>query len=202
MLDTAAQTQPSFLSFCLSLGCVRHPVLCVACRVCLGRRGRPLPPFPLCPPPPQQITYLQVGASSVAGAWSSSPLKSDAVRVGALFRSEVDRILQAAAAGQFTQRDLAAAPQLLADVAGQQAAGPLQVDRIPPAAALQEGCGGGGEGDGSQMMDESAGGGGEGDGNARVFMDWLLRQPLGEVLLSYAAVPNSSWAPGETEYGT
>lgn len=161
------------------------------------------PPAPFPPlPPPQQITYLQVGASSVAGAWSSSPLKSDAVRVGALFRSEVDRILQAAAAGQFTQRDLAAAPQLLADVAGQQAAGPLQVDRIPPAAALQEGCGGGGEGDGSQMMDESAGGGGEGDGNARVFMDWLLRQPLGEVLLSYAAVPNSSWAPGETEYGT
>lgn len=160
--------------------------MCRVPRVC--RRGRP--PFPA-----PQITYLQVGASSVAGAWSSSPLKSDAVRVGALFRSEVDRILQAAAAGQFTQRDLAAAPQLLADVAAQQAAGPLQ----PPPAAFQEGCGG--EGDG-QMMDVSTEGAGEGDGNARVLMDWLLRQPLGEVLLSYAAVPNSSWAPGETEYGT
>lgn len=104
--------------------------------------------------------------------------------------------MQAAAAGQFSQCDLAAAPQLLADVAGQQAAGPLQ----PPPAAFQEGCGGGQ--DGNQMMDASTGGAGEGDGNARVLMDWLLRQPLGEVLLSYAAVPNSSWAPGETEYGT
>ena len=33
-------------------------------------------------------------------------------------------------------------------------------------------------------------------------MDRLLRRPLGEVLLSYAAVTNSSWGPGETEYGT
>jgi hypothetical protein len=135
----------------------------------------------------------------VAGAWSSGPLKSDAIRVGALFRSEVSRILQAAAAGQFTQRDLAAAPQLLANVAGQQAgAGPLA-----PPAPFQDGYAG--EDGSSQMMTDAASAGGaadEGGGNARVLMDWLLRQPLGEVLLSYAAVPNSSWGPGEAEYGT
>lgn len=70
-----------------------------------------------------QITYLQVGASAVTGAWGSTPLKSDAIRVGALFRQEIQPLLQAAAAGQFTQQDIEVAPQLLADVTMQQGRG-------------------------------------------------------------------------------
>lgn len=142
-----------------------------------------------------QITYLQAGASSVKAAWGSSALKSDAIRVGAQFRAEVQPLLQSIAAGQFTQQDLAAASQLLADVAGQQT-GPLP----PPSLGEQ----GDGEDEGAEDggMEVEGSGGGRDEGAARVLMDWLLRRPLGEVLLSYAVVPNSSWSPGETEYGT
>jgi hypothetical protein len=133
-----------------------------------------------------QITYLQVGALAVTGAWSPSPLKSDAVRVGAQFRSEVHSLIQAVTTGQFTQQDLAAASQLLANVASQR----------DDAASLQFGD----EEDGG--MDAEGPSGSSSSGNARVLMDLLLRRPMGEVLLSYAAVPNSSWGPNETEYGT
>jgi hypothetical protein len=141
-----------------------------------------------------KITYLQAGASSVTAAWSSSSLKSDAIRVGAQFRAEVQPLLQSIAAGQFTQQDLAAASQLLADVAGQQT-GPLP----PPSPRQQRG----GEDEGTEDVGMEVEGSGScrDEGAARVLMDWLLRRPLGEVLLSYAAVPNSSWSPGETEYG-
>lgn len=138
-----------------------------------------------------QITYLQVGASSVTGAWSSNPLKSDSIRVGALFRAEVQRILQALSAGQFTQRDLAAVPQLLANVVGQQSG------LLPPPSINQTSH----DGQETGAMD-AEGGDDATDGKARILMDMLLRKPLGEVLLSYAAVPNSSWGPGPTEYGT
>jgi hypothetical protein len=135
-----------------------------------------------------QITYLQVGALAVTGAWSPSPLKSDAVRVGAQFRAEVQSLIQAVNTGQFTQQDLAAASQLLANVASQR----------DDAAALQFGEEGNQEDGGMEAEGPSS----SSSGNARVLMDLLLRRPMGEVLLSYAAVPNSSWGPGETEYGT
>lgn len=135
-----------------------------------------------------QITYLQVGALAVTGAWSPSPLKSDAVRVGAQFRSEVQSLIQAVTNSQFTQQDLAAASQLLANVASQRG----------DAASLQFGEEGDQEDGGMEAKRPSSS---SSSGNARVLMDLLLRRPMGEVLLSYAAVPNSSWGPGETEYG-
>lgn len=167
-----------------------------------------------------QITYLQVGASAVTGAWgSNSQLKSDAIRVGSLFRAEVQPLLQAVAAGQYTQQELATASQLLANVLTGQP------DPQPPKqfdAEIEEGDDGGGDaagegamevergsqaggwvfgGGGSSISSGSGGRAGGTAGGARVLMDQLLRRPLGEVLLSYAAATGSSWAPGETEYG-
>jgi len=120
-----------------------------------------------------QITYVQLGAAAVTGTWSSPSLKSDGIRVGALFRAEVSPLTQAVTAGQFSPQDLAAASQLLADVITQR--------------------------QGAVVGDMEVEGGG--DGAARVLMDQLLRRPFGEVLMCYAAATGSCWAAGETEYG-
>lgn len=134
---------------------------------------------------PPQIVYLQLGASAVTRTWSSPQLKSDAVHVGALLRAELQPLTHAVAAGQYSRDDIAASSQLLADQFTASEGGAAAGDD-----GMEVAMGGGG-----------AGGGDGNDGAARVLMDHLMRQPFGEVLLSFAAVTGSSWAPGETEYG-
>jgi hypothetical protein len=61
------------------------------------------------------VTYLQLGASAVTGAWGPPSLTADALSVAAQLRTEVQPLLAAAAAGEYSLADLRAACGILAD---------------------------------------------------------------------------------------
>lgn len=62
-----------------------------------------------------QVTYLQLGASAVTGAWGPSTLKTNSLSVAVQFRQEVQPLLDAAAAGEYSLEDLKVACDILAD---------------------------------------------------------------------------------------
>jgi hypothetical protein len=61
-----------------------------------------------------QVTYLQLGASAITGAWGPSSLTADALSVAAQLRTEVQPLLAAAAAGEYSLADLQSACAILA----------------------------------------------------------------------------------------
>lgn len=62
-----------------------------------------------------QVTYLQLGASAITGAWGPPALTADALSIAAQLRTEVQPLLAAAAAGEYSLADLRAACRILAD---------------------------------------------------------------------------------------
>lgn len=60
------------------------------------------------------MSYLQLGGSSVVGAWGAEGLKTDALSVAAQFRAEVQPLLAAASTGEYTLEDLNVACNILA----------------------------------------------------------------------------------------
>lgn len=148
-----------------------------------------------------QVSYLQLGAVAVTGAWGPAGQKADSLSVSAQFRAEVAPLLDAAASGEFCLADLQVACALLANPDGGAAAA---MEAAAAAAADAAGAGGGDASDDDEMNGAggAAGGGGGGDGSrGSVLVDALAARPFGEVLLGYAAVTPGSWAAGETEYG-
>ncbi|KAF6258720.1 hypothetical protein COO60DRAFT_1701205 [Scenedesmus sp. NREL 46B-D3] len=126
-------------------------------------------------------TYLQLGATSLAGAWGPPTLTADALSVAAQLRAEVQPLLRAAAAGEYSWEDLTAACSTMAQP---------DAPRHVIAAAVG--------GDDEEMEPDGADGSGARGG---VLVDALYARPFGEVLLGYAAVTPWSWGAGETEYG-
>jgi hypothetical protein len=75
------------------------------------------------------MTYLQLGAAAITGAWGH--LTEDALSVAAQLRTEVQPLLAAAAAGEYSFADLSVAVAFFAD-------GP-KAPRGRAAAAVDEG---------------------------------------------------------------
>ncbi|WIA34108.1 hypothetical protein OEZ86_012479 [Tetradesmus obliquus] len=127
-----------------------------------------------------QVTYLQLGASAITGAWGPPTLTADALSIAAQLRTEVQPLLAAAAAGEYSLADLRAACRILAD------------PDAPRGIAAAD------EDDEEMDTDGGADGGGV---RGSVLVDALYGRPFGEVLLGYAAVTPWSWGAGETQYG-
>jgi hypothetical protein len=79
-----------------------------------------------------QVTYLQLGTTAITGAWGSPSLTADALSVAAQLRSEVQPLLAAAAAGEYSFGDLQSACRILA-------ADPAAPRGVTAAAAYEEG---------------------------------------------------------------
>uniref|UniRef100_A0A383VTA8 Uncharacterized protein n=1 Tax=Tetradesmus obliquus TaxID=3088 RepID=A0A383VTA8_TETOB len=127
-----------------------------------------------------QVTYLQLGASAITGAWGPPSLTADALSVAAQLRTEVQPLLAAAAVGEYSLADLRAACGILADP-----------DAPRGIAAADED---------DEEMDTDVGADGSGV-RGSVLVDALYGRPFGEVLLGYSAVTPWSWGAGETQYG-
>ncbi|WIA13954.1 hypothetical protein OEZ85_002523 [Tetradesmus obliquus] len=127
-----------------------------------------------------QVAYLQLGASAITGAWGPPTLTADALSIAAQLRTEVQPLLAAAAAGEYSLADLRAACGILAD------------PDAPRGIAAAD------EDDEEMDTDGGADGGGV---RGSVLVDALYGRPFGEVLLGYAAVTPWSWGAGETQYG-